>query len=82
MQAMTLLLEDEDVVQLATRLAERRQVSPTQVLRDALKREWSREVGDTSMIDAVKVIQSKVRALSDPQKARPADKDFIDSLYE
>jgi hypothetical protein len=79
---MTLLLEDEDVVQLASRLAERRKVSPTQVLRDALKREWRREMGDTSVIDAVKAIQSKVRALSDPQKSRPADKDFIDSLYE
>ncbi|MDH6265212.1 hypothetical protein M2360_000593 [Rhizobium sp. SG_E_25_P2] len=79
---MMLVLEDEDVVQLATRLAERRNVTPTQVLRDALTREWSREVGDASMIDAVRKIQSKLRALSDPRKAQPVDKDFIDSLYE
>jgi hypothetical protein len=79
---MALVLEDEVVVQLATRLAERRNVTPTQVLRDALTREWSQEVGDTTVIDAVKKIQAKVRALSDPERAQPIDKDFIDSLYE
>lgn len=79
---MALVLEDEVVVQLATRLAERRNVTPTQVLRDALTREWSQEVGDTTVIDAVKKIQAKVRALSDPERAQPIDKDFTDSLYE
>ena len=66
---MALVLEDEVVVQLATRLAERRNVTPTQVLRDALTREWSQEAGDTTVIDAVKKIQAKVRALSDPERS-------------
>lgn len=79
---MALVLEDEVVVQLATRLAERRNVTPTQVLRDALTREWSQEVGDKAVIDAVKKIHAKVRALSDPGRAQPIDKDFIDNLYE
>ena len=78
---MALYVKDREVSLLAEHLAELRNTSKTEVIRQALRHELERE-GEPSLADLAVAFSRKVRALGNPEKALPVDKAFIDSLYE
>ena len=73
---------DPDTLALAQSLAERRNTSVDDVVREALNAAWQRERKTDELREKLKTFQAEIRALSDPSKAQPVDKAFIDSLYE
>ena len=79
---MALEVKDPNTIALAEQLAERRKASVAEIFRDALQHEWEREEKIAEMEDKLRAFHAKVRAISDPSKGQPADKAFIDSLYE
>jgi len=48
----------------------------------ALCRELERELARQALVERTRAFTKELRAQSDPAKGLPADKDFIDSLYE
>jgi antitoxin VapB len=54
----------------------------TEAVHDALQNELEREQGKPSLVEISAVFARKLREMGDPAKAMPADKAFIDSLYE
>jgi antitoxin VapB len=69
------------VNRLATQLAEARGTTKTEVLKQALRHEMQREQDD-DFVERVMAFARRVKAMGDPAKIQPVDKDFIDSLYE
>ena len=79
---MALFVKDREVARLAERLAAIRKVSKTEVVRQALRHELERERAKPSLVDLGVDFCRKLRARGNPAKALPADKAFIDGLYE
>ena len=79
---MPLYIKDVAVSGLAERLATLRNTSKTEALRQALTHELEREQGKPSLVDIGIAFTRKLRARADITKAAPANKAFIDSLYE
>lgn len=82
---MPLYVKDPEVVRLTEDLARRRGISKTEVIRQALRNEIAREAPTQEPSDYVKKVMAAAqafRAKGNPAKGLPADKDFIDSLYE
>lgn len=79
---MPLYVKDPEVDELAERLVSLRKVSKTEVVRQALKHELDRVENKPSLPEWGAAFVRALRAKGDPSIARPADKDFIDSLYE
>ena len=79
---MPLFVKDPEVDRLADRLVAIRKVSKTGVVRQALLHELERERAIPSLVEQGVDFCRALRARGDQAKALPADKDFIDSLYE
>ena len=79
---MPLFVKDPEVDRLAERLVAIRKVSKTEVVRQALLHELERERAIPSLVEQGVDFCRALRARGDQAKALPADKDFIDSLYE
>lgn len=79
---MALFVKDPEVDKLAERLVAIRKVSKTEAVRQALLHELEREGAIPSLVDVGVEFCRALRARANPAKVLPADKGFIDSLYE
>lgn len=79
---MPLFVKDPEVDRLASRLASIRKVSKTEAVRQALQHELEREGAAPTLVEQGVAFCRALRARANPERARPADKAFIDSLYE
>ena len=78
---MALYVKDPEVDRLATELADARNTTKTEVIKQALQREKEREERDTYVERAVEFAR-RLRAKGNPDLIETVDKAFIDSLYE
>jgi antitoxin VapB len=79
---MPLFLKNAEVEALADRLARLRGVTKTEAVRRALVRDLAREDARPDIVEAGLAFARILRARTSPELGRPADKAFIDSLYE
>ena len=79
---MALFVKDPEVDKLADRLASLRKVTKTEVVRQALLHELEREQAAPSLVELGVAFCRKLRAQGNPAEGLPADKPFIDSLYD
>jgi antitoxin VapB len=77
---MALYVKDPEVDRLAAELAEIRNTTKTEVLRQALRLEMEREKND-DFVERVMAVARRAKALGDPSRTQTVDKAFIDSLY-
>jgi antitoxin VapB len=78
---MALYVKDPEVTLIAEQLAELRKTTKTEVIRQALRHELEREKNH-SLVERAVAFAARARALGNPEKGQPADKAFVDSLYE
>lgn len=78
---MPLYVKDQEVDRLAERLSALRKVSKTEAVRQALARELERVESEPTLADRAKAFVRDLDAKY-PKVGPPADKAFIDSLYE
>ncbi len=78
---MPLYVKDAEVDNMAERLAALRRVTKTEAVRQALSNELEREGGEPSLVERTLELVRKLKAQAGPN-GQPADKAFIDSLYE
>ena len=82
---MPLYIRDEEVAELARRTKE---AMGAKTVTEAVKRALERELADAKnarrspYVESILEFGRRARAKGDPAKGLPADKDFIDSLYE
>jgi antitoxin VapB len=67
---------------LARKVAALKKTGLTEAVHAALSHELERENAKPSLVELGMKFAREVRARSDPEKGLPADKAFIDSLYE
>jgi antitoxin VapB len=79
--AMALYIKNREAEALAREIAAERAVGVTEVVLSALRNERKRRSGE-SLVEWTKAFHERVRAIGNPEKGLPADKAFIDSLYE
>ncbi|MCK6451065.1 MAG: type II toxin-antitoxin system VapB family antitoxin [Alphaproteobacteria bacterium] len=79
---MALYVKDPEVARLADKLVKIRKVSKTEAVRRALQHELEREQGKPSLVEFGVAFCRALRTKGNPRKGKPADKAFIDSLYE
>lgn len=79
---MALFVKDPEVAKLAERLVAIRKVSKTEAIRQALLHELEREGAIPSLVEQGVDFCRALRAKANSVAAKPADKAFIDSLYE
>jgi antitoxin VapB len=79
---MALYVKDPEVAKLADRLGKLRNISKTEAVRQALQHELERTEQTSPLVEATVALCRKARAKGNPAKGKPADKAFIDSLYE
>lgn len=77
---MPLTIADDDIDQLAERLASRAGMSKAEAVRTALVNELARRDKPTSLAERIKPIQDELAKY--PKTGLKADKAFYDSLYE
>lgn len=84
---MPLYIKDPEVDRLAERLAAQRRTTKTEVVRQALRRELERveatsgPPGSPDPLEQILALTRDLKARQGPNPL-PADKAFIDSLYE
>jgi len=78
---MALYVKDPEVDRMAAELADARNTTKTEVVRQALQHEMEREERDTYVERAV-AFARRLRAKGNPDRIQTVDKAFIDSLYE
>jgi len=74
-------IRNTDTDALARRLAAARGVGLTEAVHAALENELARVNAEPSAVELGIDFARKLRARGDPQLRKPADRDFIDSLY-
>lgn len=79
---MALFVKDPEVDKLAERLVAIRKVSKTEVVRQALLHELERERALPSLVEQGVEFCRTLRAQAGGGAGLPADKAFIDGLYE
>lgn len=79
---MAFHIKNPETDALARRVAAIKKVGLTEAVHESLRRELEREQGKPSRLDALIEFARDFRARSNPEKGLPADKKFIDSLYE
>lgn len=79
---MALVVEDPEVDELAERLAAIRNLSKTEVVRQALLHELEREKAVPSLVERSVDFCRALRARANSSPALSADRAFIDGLYE
>lgn len=78
---MPLYIRDDRVSALAARLAEVRGVTKTEAVRLALEHELDRQGAEPSLVEIGLAFCRDLRARGRPERGKPADKAFRDSLY-
>lgn len=78
---MPLYVKDQEVDRLAERLSALRKVSKTEAVRQALVHELQRVESEPTLAEKAVAFVRELDAKY-PKKGPPADKAFIDSLYE
>jgi len=76
---MAFHVRDEATDAAVRRLAELKKKSLTETIREAVEHEYARECSKVPLIERIKPIQEKFKALSKPG-GLPADKAFFDEL--
>lgn len=79
---MALYVKDPEVDALAERLMALRKVNKTEAVRQALLGELERESARPDLVEQSAAFSQAFMAKRDPDRAAPADKAFIDGLYE
>lgn len=79
---MALYVKDAEVDQLADRLAQLRNLSKTEIVRQALQHELERLEAEPTLVEQGLAFMRALKARGDVTKSEPVDKAFIDSLYE
>lgn len=79
---MALFVKNPEVDELAGLLAAIRKVSKTEAVRQALEHELERVGARPSLVQQGVDFCRALRARGNPERAQPADRAFIDSLYE
>lgn len=79
---MSYLIKRPDVVKLVDRLAVARNQPKIEVIKRALERELEREEAKPSLVDMTLDFAAELRKRTDPEGGLPADKAWIDGLYE
>jgi antitoxin VapB len=79
---MAFHIKNPETDALARKVAAVKKVGLTEAVHDALQKELEREQGKPSLVEMSAAFARKLREMGDPAKALPADKAFIDSLYE
>ena len=79
---MPLYVKDREVDNLAERLAALRRTTKTEVVREALRRELEREEKSPTLVETGMAFVRALHARANPERGEPADKAFIDSLYD
>ena len=79
---MALYVKDAEVGELAERLAALHKISKTEAVRRALRHELERARALPTLVEQGIEFARALRASGDRLAAQPADKPFIDSLYE
>ena len=78
---MPLYVKDQEVDRLADRLSALRKISKTEAVRQALAHELERAESEPTLVEKALTFVHELDAKY-PKKGPPADKAFIDSLYE
>lgn len=79
---MALFVKDTEVDCLAERLATLQRTSKTEVVRQALMHELERIEGVPSLVEQGVAFAKALRSRSNIATGQPADKAFIDGLYD
>lgn len=79
---MAFHIKNPETDALARKVAARDKTGLTESVHIALKHELEREEIIPSEVERVLQFAREVRALGNPEEGLPADKEFIDSLYE
>ena len=79
---MAFHIKNPETDALARKVAALKKIGLTEAVHGALARELEREQEKPSEIEAWIKFARDFRARGNPEKGLPADKDFIDSLYE
>jgi len=79
---MSYLIKRADVVELVDRLAAAKSLPKIEAIKLALERELEREAAKPSLVDVTLDFAAQLRKRTDPEGGLPADKAWIDGLYE
>ena len=79
---MPLYVKDPEVDRLVGRLAEKQKLNKTEVVRQALQREWERLEETPSLVEKGLDFVRALHAQAGSERGPEADKAFIDGLYE
>ena len=79
---MAFHIKNADTDALARRVASLKKTGLTEAVHVALKHELEREEKMPSEVERALQFAREVRALGNQEEGLPADKEFIDSLYE
>lgn len=79
---MAFHIKNPDTDALARELARLRRTGLTEAVHTALQNELERERGEPSLVELGVAFCRSLREKGSPKRGKPADKAFIDSLYE
>ena len=79
---MAFHIKNAETDALARRVATLKKVGLTEAVHEALQRELLREENKPSKLQELIEFARAFRATGNPERGLPADKAFIDSLYE
>ena len=79
---MPLYVRDPEVDRLVGQLAERQKLPKSEVVRQALREKWERLEAEPSLVEKTAAFVRELHERWGEPKGPPADKAFIDSLYE
>lgn len=79
---MALYVKDVEVDRLAVRVAALHRISKTEAVRRALLHELERGGEESPLVERGMAFARALRERAVPEKGQPADKSFIDGLYE
>ncbi len=79
---MPFYIKNAETDALARKVAALKKTGLTEAVHAALAHELERESAKPTLAEVSRAFAARLRAKGDPTKALPADKEFIDSLYE
>ena len=79
---MPLYVRDPEVDRLVAQLTEKLRLSKTEVVREALRKKCERVQSEPSLVEKTAAFVRELHERWGEPKGPPADKAFIDSLYE
>lgn len=79
---MAFHIRNRETDALARKVAAAKGVGLTEAVHEALENELARQKPKKDLIEFSHEFARRLRELGDPESGLPADKEFIDSLYE